>query len=165
MTQPTSVPADGNQLVLWVPTIAAPSAPTVAELTGVSVVNLSCYLAGNGFNNSVDEGSVDDPRLCSRQTFEQPGKFKHGLNLIYVYNPKSPTNDVARLTLVYLTTGYIVTRYGVAFETTPAAADIVDVYPAKCGKQVKMPSEDNSVLKIGQKIFITGEVEENAVVV
>lgn len=164
MTQPASVPSDGNQKVLWVPALANPAAPTVAELTGVGVVDISCYLAAGGFQNSVDESSIDDPRLCSRQVYDQPGRFKVGLDLTYVHNPATPAQNVAYTTLVYLTAGYIVSRYGIAYETAIAAAQKVDVYPATCGKQVKIPSEDNSVLKTGQKIFITGATHDDVAV-
>lgn len=162
MTLPVSVPVDGNQKVLWVTTISDTSAPTKAELTAASVVDLSCYITGGGFQNSLDESEIEDDRLCSRQTFSQPGKFKHGLTLMYVHNPTSSANNKAYTTLTYKTTGYVVVRYGVAYDTAIDTADIVDVYPAKCGKQLKVPGENNSVHKVSQKIFITAEVEEDA---
>lgn len=165
MTQPASVPADGYLGVLWVPTIALPSAPTAAELTAVSVVDLSCYIVGGGFMNTLDESTVDDPRLCSRQIYERPGKFKLGLSLSYVHNPDSPADNEAYLALTYLTEGYIVPRYGIPFDDVYAATDIVDVYPAQCGKQLKVTPEDNSVLKVLQKMFITGAVFGDVVVV
>lgn len=165
MTQPASVPADGYLGVLWVPTIAVPTAPTAVELTAVSVVDLSCYLVGGGFMNTLDESTVDDPRLCSRQIYERPGKFKFGLGLSYVHNPDSPSDNEAYLALSYLTEGFVVARYGVPFDDTYVATDIVDVYPGQCGKQLKITPEDNSVLKVLQKIFITGAVSEDAVVV
>lgn len=165
MTQPASVPADGALKVAWVPTIADTDNPTVAELTAGGVVDLSCYLAAGGFTPGTDEQVITDDRLCSRQTFERPGRYTDSLELMYVHNPDSPGNNVAYTTLTYLTTGYIVTRWGVAYETAFTAGDIVDVIPAQAGIQRKSPPEANSVLKVAQKIFITGAVERDAVVV
>jgi hypothetical protein len=164
LTQPTSVPADGYVAVLWVPSIPDPEFPLQSELNAGSVVDLSCYIVGGGFANSVDEAVINDTRLCSRQDFDRPGKFKQSLSLTYVFNPTSPSNDEARITLTYLTTGYIVVRYGVPFDDPWAVGDIVDIYPAQAGKPVKTPSEENSVLKIMQKIFITAAVAEDVVV-
>lgn len=165
MTQPASVPADGYLGVLWVPSIADVLNPTAVELNAVSVVDISCYITGAGFQNGVDEQTIADPRLCSRQTLERPGKFTHSLTLMYVHNPKSAGDNAAYLALTYLTSGFVVARYGVPFDDPWIATDTVDVYPVQLGKRVKVPSEENSVLKVSQKVYITGEVAEDAVVV
>lgn len=165
MTQPASVPADGYLGVLWVPSLADPENPTAAELTAVSVVDISCYITGGGFQNGVDEQTIPDPRLCSRQTLERPGKFTHSLTLMYVHNPAAPTDNKAYLALTYLTTGFVVARYGVPYDNAWIATNITDVYPVQCGKRFKVPTEENSVLKISQKLYITGSVAEDAVVV
>jgi hypothetical protein len=154
MTQPASVPADGNLKVAFVATIAVPGAPTEAELTAGSVEDLSCYLTGTGYNPSTDEQTITDERLCSRATFERPGRYSDSLEVTYVFNPDSPGDDVAYQTLAYLEEGYIVTRWGVPYETAFAAGDIVDVTPVQCGIQRKQPGAANSVLMAMQKLFI-----------
>lgn len=103
MTQPASVPTDGFLGVLWVPSLANPLAPTVAEVNALSRVDISCYLTGGGYANATEEATINDPRLCSRQDFEQPGKIKHSLSLMYVHNPKAPAENAAYLALTYLT--------------------------------------------------------------
>lgn len=165
MTQPASIPADGYLAVRWVTSIAVPGSPTAAEINAGSSVDISCYLAGGGFQNGVDEQAVADPRLCSRQDLERPGRFKHNLALMYVFNPTSAPDNAAYTALTYLATGFIVARYGLPFDTAFAAAQKVDVYPSQCGWRAKVPVEDNSVFKISQKLYIRGEVEEDAVVV
>jgi len=166
MTQPAADLGDGNLKVAWVPTLADPANPTTTELNAAGVVDLSCYLTGDGFTPSTDEQVVTDPRLCSRQTYEQPGRFTNKLDIKYVYRQQAPTaaDNKAYTTLRYLTTGYLVSRWGADYEDAFAANDIVDVYPARCGYQMKQPKEDNAVLKLAQKIFITGAVHQDVTV-
>jgi hypothetical protein len=167
MTQPASVLADGNLKVAWVPAIADPEHPTVAELTAGGCIDLSCYLTSDGFAPTADEGTVTDDRLCSRQTFEKPGRITDKLDLKYVYQGQAPTaaDNKAKTTLLHLTAGFVVSRWGAAFETDFAADDIVDAYPAQCGKQMKQPPEANGVLKISQKIFVSNTIAEDVAVV
>lgn len=160
MTQPvpTSIPADGSVKVLWVPSagIADPEAPTVDELTASGVVDLSCYLTGDGWQPTTDEQVSNDNRLCSRQTLERIGRFTDQLEITYVYQGQAPDADdnKAQNTLRHRELGYIVSRWGTEYEDPIAAEDIVDVIPAECGVQRKQTPEANSRLRIMQKIFI-----------
>lgn len=165
MTQPTGVPADGSLKVLFVPVIADPANPTAVALTAGGVLDLSCYLVGGGYNPATDEQAIVDDRLCSRQTYEQPGRYTDSLEIGYVFNPKSPANNQAYLALPAGTTGFIVARWGVAFETGIAAGDIVDVFPGTAGQRRKNPPEANSMLRAMQKWFVTGKVRKDVVVV
>lgn len=161
MTQPVSVQADGNLKVLFVPTIADTEAPTVGELTAGTVIDLSCYLTGDGFTPNTDEQTVTDERICTRQTFEQPGRYQDQLDLAYVYNILSAGDDAARIALTQLRVGNIVARWGQDFEDAVTAGDIVDVYPVKLGVQKKQPPVANSVLRIAQKPFVIGKVQRD----
>jgi hypothetical protein len=166
MTQPAADLGDGNLKVAWVPTLADPANPTATELNAAGVVDLSCYLTGDGFNPTTDEQVVTDNRLCSRQTYEQPGRYTDKLEIKYVYRQQDPSasDNKAFTTLRYLTNGYVVSRWGAPYEDAFAAADVVDVVPARCGRQMKQPKEDNATLKLAQKIFITGPVQQDATV-
>ena len=166
MTQPASVPADGNLKVVWVSALADPANPTATELNAGSVVDLSCYLSADGYSPSTDEQSVTDDRLCSRQTYEQPGRFAEGLEVGYVYRQQDPlaTDNKAFATLKHLTAGYVATRWGQDYEDAFAATDIVDIYPATCGRQRKQKPTANGVLTIMQKLFITGAVQQDVAV-
>ena len=168
MAEIPSTPADGNEKVLLVPAIADPSAPTVGELTGAGVVDISCYLTGDGYTPSLSEQTIADERKCSRQTYEQPGRSQFGLEVVYIDNtnaPNSATDNVAKETLVPGAAQYVVTRRGKDFEDAIATGDKVTVTPIKPGKYNEMPGEANSVLKIGQKLFVTGEVYTSVAVV
>lgn len=164
MTQPAAVFSDGNVKVAYVPAIANTAAPTVAELTAVAAQDLSCYLTADGWNPNTDEQVATDDRLCSKQTFENRGRFTDSLEISYVYNIPSSADDEARTTLTAGTTGFIVARWGEDYETAFAAADVVDVYPVTLGVQRKQPAEANSVLRITQKPFVTGTVQRDVAV-
>jgi len=164
MTAPISVLGDGNVKVSWVTTITNQTAPSVAELNNASSVDLSCYLTSDGLTTGSDEQAVTDDRLCSTQTFEKPGRFSDTLELMYVYQPQLPSaaDNKAFFTLVHLTTGFIVIRWGKAYAGAyVATTDRVNVMPATCGIQREQPPEANSVLKIAQKIWVSGKVNRN----
>lgn len=165
MTQPASVPADGNLLVKWVPSIANTSAPLVTEINAGGAVDLSCYLTSTGFQPSTDESVTADGRLCQRQTFESPGRFTEMLTIAYVFNPTSAPDNLAYTTMTYLTLGFIVARWGIDYATAVSGGQKFDVYPARCGKQQKMPPEENSVLRVTQKIFVRGTVKQDVAAV
>jgi hypothetical protein len=164
---PTSIPADGSLLVLWVPTIADLDEPIVSELTALTVVDLSCYLTADGYAPSTDEQVSTDDRLCSRQTYERAGRFTDGLEITYVYQGQEPAaaDNKAQSTLRHKELGYIVTRWGADYEEPIAAGDIVDILPAECGVQRKQPPEANGRLRIMQKIFVRGGTHRDVVVV
>jgi hypothetical protein len=159
-----STPADGNVKIVFVPSLADPAAPTVAELTGAGVIDLSCYLTADGWTPGLDEQVVTDDRLCSVQTFEQPGRSSRTLSIKYVENPGSSTDNKAFDTLAPGTAGFLVERRGTAQATAFAAADVVNVWPIKAGQYDPQPPEANSVLKVSQKAFITGTVHIGATV-
>jgi len=154
---PVGVPADGNVKVVFVPTIADPKAPTLAELNATSALDITCGVTGGGFTTSTDVQTLTDERLCSTQTFEDVGTFTYAIDDIeYIIDPQdvSPTgeNKIYK-TLVPGTAGFIVVRYGVAYDTAFAAGDVVDVYPVKLGPQVKSAPERNTKLRAKQKPY------------
>ena len=110
MVEIPSTPADGNTAVWYVPAIADPSAPAITELNAESVVDLSCYLTGDGLNLTSEQDTITDERLCSTQTFEVPGRKTNTAEITYIDNTNSPhetdSNEAAE-TLTEGATGYI----------------------------------------------------------
>lgn len=150
MAVPLSIIADGNVKLLWVPTIAAPTTPTVAELTASSAIDVTCYLTA--MTITTNEQTVADDRLCSRQTFSLAGSNDDTLEFTYVYQGQAPTatDNKAKSTLLEGAIGFIVMRWGKAFETAVAATDVVDVYKVQAGVQRKLTPTKNESLKISQ---------------
>lgn len=167
MTTPASLPADGYLKVTWVPAIADPTNPSAAVLNGASSVDLTCYLTPDGFNPATDEAVINDDRLCSRDTFEQPGRRTNTLSLMYVarHQDGAATDNKAWTTLKQDSAGFIVERWGKAYDTAYAAGDIVNVTPVKAGVQVEQTPEANSTLKVAQKVFVTGPKRRQVAVV
>lgn len=168
MAEIPSTPADGNFKVVLVPTIADPKAPKVSELTGAGVVDISCYLTGDGFNPSVDQASISDPRMCSRQEYEKPGRETHTLEVTYIDNTNSPDEDdsnVAADTLLRGSKHYVVLRRGVAYEDAFATGQKVTVWSVEAGIPQMVAPEANSVIRTTQKLFVTGETNTAVAVV
>ena len=152
MPIPVSMPSDGTLRVTFV------AAYDGLVSTVSAGTDLSCYLTQDGWNPGTEEATVVDSRLCSKQDFEQPGRVSESLEIGYVFNTLDADEDEARTTLTRGTVGFLVVRWGHEYETAYAADQQVDVYPIKTGVARKMPPEQNSVHKIMQKCFITGEV-------
>lgn len=166
MAEIPSTPADGNVRVTFVSAIADTSAPSATELNAGTAVDLSCYITGGGLAVSVDEASITDERLCSRQVFEKRGRKTHALELTVVDNTNSPNeaeSNKAVDTLEEGANGYIVIRRGVAYEDDFATGQKVRVYPFEAGALRPNPPEANSVLTAVVKAFITSDVIDGVV--
>lgn len=154
---PESMPSDGTLKVTFV------SSPTVNAASLTAGEDLSCYLTSDGWNPGTDEATVTDSRLCSKQDFEQPGRVTESLEIGYVYNTQQTDEDIARQSLERGTVGYLAVRWGYDYDQAWATGQEYDLYPIKTGVQRKQPPEQNSVLKMMQKCFITGEVKRDLV--
>ena len=154
---PAGTAADGRGLVLFVPAIADPSAPTVAELTAETVVPLTYSLVPDGFRHATTENTISSGRYTLKQVLELPGTVTDTLEVQYVIN--SPAEE----TLEEGATGFIYHRLGVPNETAPEAAQKGDVLPIRAGVQRKVAPTANTELAKVQKLFITGAVHRDAV--
>lgn len=167
MTQPipASVNTNGTMLALFVPTLANYlTGPTVAELTAGAVLDLTCYLTGDGLTTETSENNVEDPRLCSKAVFENRGDFTDTMELTYVFNPAVPTDDEARLALPPGTRGFVVLRWAIDHEVAITAGQEVDVYPIEMGQQRKQTPGRNGVHRITQKPFVVGTVARDVAI-
>lgn len=164
---PAAITSDGNVKVFYTPTIADPLNPTVAECTSDSGFDVTCYLTDDGWSPSTDENVVTDARLCSRQVFEDIGTYTDHLQIKYIYRQQEPTAVDNKAFTVFKrgTTGFLVVRWGTAFEDDIAAADVVDVVPFTCDVQQKQPSAANEKLKIMQDLRVTNGLQRDVVVV
>jgi len=166
MAEIPSTPADGYVAVRALPAVANLSAPTLAEWN--AGIDISCYLTSDGYTPSVDQQVATDERLCSTQVFEQPGRITNSLDLIYIDNTNSPneeTDNKAKDTLVPGSEHVIAVRRGMPYEAAAATGQKVTLFPVKPGVYSELPGEANSVLKIGQKQFVTGPVSRSVAVV
>lgn len=153
MAVPPSIPADGNLRIAWITTYVS---GTLLAATLTAGKDLSCYFTTDGWNRALNEASVNDDRLCTTQSGEKPGRYSETLETMYIYDPQdlTPTTNLAYDTLLKGTNGFLVARYGLAFDAAWAAGQKVDVINVVCGQQHKMPPAANDILKVQQKQFI-----------
>lgn len=162
---PIAMDSNGTMLILFVPAIADPLEPTITELTAGTVVDLSCYLTGDGFSPEVSENTTEDVRLCTKQIFENPGDFSESLELTYVYSNLDEDEDEARIALTEGVVAHLVARYGVDPEDSISTGDIVDVFGFKAGRRRKNTPARNSVHTITQKLFLNDITRHDVAVV
>ncbi len=161
---PASVSTNGTMRAAFVASLADPTEPILAEINAVSALDFSCYATGDGISAETAESNVDDPRLCSKAVYEAPGDTTDTLEITYVFNPASPSDNEAHLELTQGRKGYVILRWAVDSDDSWAAGDIVDVYPVTLGAQRKNNPTRNGIHKITQKCFVTGKVNKDVVV-
>ena len=160
---PEGAVSDGNGLVLFVPTIANPAAPTVAELSAGTVKKLTYSITGDGYNHTVTINKVTANRLTLKQQIQYDGTETDDLSITYVYT--NTEDDVIRIALPQGTTGYIVERWAIPNETAITAAQIVDVIPIKASVPTKNAPVTNQELTRTQALNVTGTVHRDVTVV
>lgn len=152
MAVPPGVPADGSLRVGFITTFAG----TLAVAGMSAEKDFSCYLTADGLNRTYNEAAATDDRLCTTQSGEDPGRYSEGLELKYVFDQQNttPTENLAYVTLKRGVKGFLVVRYGVAFDQAWASGDVVDVIAFTAGVQQKNTPAPNEKLKVSQKLFI-----------
>lgn len=166
LTIPPGVNAEGSVLVKWVPTLADPAAPTLTEINATGSLDISCYLAKDGFQPGAETEKWKDERLCTKNVFEQEGAVTYSIEALkYIYDAQNPESisNAAYAALQSGTPGYLVVRWGKDLESNPeiAAGDVVDVYPVQLGTRTKQQPEANSKLWVSQEVSVTGTPQED----
>lgn len=149
-TVPAGTPADGNGLVVFVPTLTDPSEPSSTTLNGGTKITYS--LVPDGFRLETTENTISSGRYTLKQVLDLPGTVVDSLELQYVVG--SP----AESTLTEGTTGFVVQRLGVANDEEFAAGQKVTVIPVRCGLQREVAPTANTELAIVQRLYVTGTV-------
>jgi len=156
---PDGVQAEGNVGVWFVTTITT-GAPTVAQIN--AGINLSGYIKGGTFTPTAEQGTGDDRRLASRETYQVLGRVTRGFDDVsMVYDPQNaiPAENEAYNTLDEGAVGYIVIRWGIDADTAVAATQKVDIVPIECGAIRKVgPAENDEFARLTftQKWGVTG---------
>jgi hypothetical protein len=159
-TEIPATPIDGKVSTLLVPTLANPEHPTVTELTGADVVDISRYLTKDGFSFDPSQETVSDERESSVQVFGQPGtKSVDGATLTVIDNTNTELEESANEaidTMVEGETGYIVRRRGKDWDLPYEAEQKVTVIPIKYGEKKHVATESNTVIRSTVPFFATG---------
>jgi hypothetical protein len=155
--------ADGNIKVTWAPSIANIDAPTVAELTAGSAVDLECLITLDGLDIKGDTASVDNTALCSTDDTEEPGRVSYQIE-ITAKRKDSDAEDKAWNTLTDRALGNLVVRRTLPSTTAWAADQPCEVYPGRCGRPIMDAPEKNSAQTFKVKIFNNSKASDRSVV-
>lgn len=137
--------SDGKTRVSWVPTIANNAAPTAAELNaGTTLTSVITPDGVVGFEP--ETAAVDNSSLASTFDTKTIGRASFGGTMLRL--KKQDGTDTARnLFTTRGTTGYIVIRRWVDFDTAWASGQRVSVYPVTVGDIRDLAPEANTVSK------------------
>ncbi len=161
----TGFAIDDNGLVLWVPTIANPEAPTVTELTAGTVVKLTGGLTPDGFSHAPTVNKVTSGRYALKQTITLDGTISDEVTLRYVYNRETPT-EVEEAIGTPGVDGYIVHILGYPSGSTIIAGVICNaVIPVTTSISVDIPATANTEATKEQKPNVRGTVAREVAVV
>lgn len=157
-TLPASVPVEGTRRVVFITgTVEDIESITAGEIA--SGTDVSCYITGSGWQPTGDQATIADPRLCSSQDFERPGRKTKSLTIQYTYNLAEPTEDEARVDLAEGTEGILVNILQKdEDEDDIEVGDWYEAWPVKLGEQMVMPPETNAIDRITQRAFVSGDV-------
>lgn len=166
--EPTGINVAGKACLYWVPAIAAPSKPTLAELNaGINLSKILYAWDPNGTQATSERwryGSETGGQNLGTVTYD-PAEVE------YDYDPQAPddADEYAHYAaLIPDLSGFLYDRRGLPTATALAAGQFGDVYPAKLGKRLRaaaVASEAASTFHIRQKIVITGEVLQDIEIV
>lgn len=160
-----STPADGNIKTVLVPSVANLAAPTVAEATAVTAIDISCYLTPGGYALTIDQATITDERECDTITRGAPGRKTPALTITGIDNTNSAVedNDLAEA-LVEGSTWVAIRRRGKAHDDPFVATDKVSVAEFTVGVRSEVAAEANSVLRSVWATFINGFEPDAAIV-
>lgn len=130
---------DGMLKTVFVPTIADIKAPKVSELKGAGVIDLSYYLAGDGYQLNHTQEMIDDDREGSATVGQIPGqdKFDGGSMQVIDNTNVADADNAAVETLTRGKTGFIVRRRGLPTDEDFASGQTVAVHKITVG--IKTP--------------------------
>lgn len=171
-TRPAGVKTFGKQNWIFVPTIASQAAPTATEINSASGLDLSGYIYAEEFEGAnVDTTRVSAPRRVSDTViYEGIGTSTWTMSdLVYSFDPQAAALSNGKKAYEKLTegtSGYLVRRFGVDRNTTPAAGQFVSVFPVTFGPQVEdeVGDGENAEVAIRQSVAITNAPSTNVAI-
>ena len=150
--------SDGMTKVAFVTTIAAPAAPTAAEMAAGE--DLEGFLTPDGLGMDFGNDSVDVTALSSTYNAELPGRQTVSTELTF----KHQGDAVAPFsTFAGKPEGYIVVRRNVDATDAWAENDVIEVYPVQIGTRRRQAPAANEVLKFTVQAFHTSAPVAGAV--
>ena len=152
------VASDGHGIVLWVPTIADTTKPTVTELTGSGVKRLTYGLTTDGFTHETSIAKITVGRFTLDQALELDGVITDTVEVRWVYNRTTPT-DVETTLGEPGVEGNIVKIFGYPNDhVIDASTKINAIIPVTTSVPRDVPPTANSELVEVQTLNVRGKV-------
>jgi hypothetical protein len=130
----------GNIRVWWVETIAAPNAPTVAEIT--AGVDLTPFMRRDGLATPRSGQTIDASDAASRVNKKAPGNIDAGEVTFRGLRDSVAADDDGWTTLAEDEAGYLVVRRFGGSTVAATAADKVEVYEGSVISREAQPIGD-----------------------
>lgn len=154
---------DGQTRVVWMPSCANIAAPTTTELNAGLLLTYRITRDGlMGFEPTTNK--VDNSSLGDIFDISTPGTDSFGDNGFRLKRQKPVATDTAYTTLVKGTAGFVGIRRDVDRDTAWASTQLMEVYPATCGRRKRLAPEKDTVTRYEVPIMITSEPQLDAVV-
>lgn len=120
----------------FVATIASQGAPTVAEVTAGTALDISCYLYDSSDKPSQNVNRVQAPnRICDGAIYETLGLITYSGGVMHVaWDPQGAGGSAGKAAWAKLASGavgFLVRRSGKAYASDFIAGDFVDVIPVQ----------------------------------
>ena len=138
---------------------------------GVNALSVAIINAGtsltygftpDGFNYTINQETVNDPRLTLVQNLSRPGKKTETLEVKYI---RTSDAGSAAVVLTEGSTGQLVIRRGIDNATVATIAQKVDVITYVAGAQRPDAPVENGVDTISQTLYITAPTVRQGVLV
>ena len=156
---PAGVTAQGSIKVAFAPVMDR-LAPSLAQLTAVGALDISCYLYGWAPTAEANKGAAPR-RLCSKRDFEKFGTTTESIgDLQYTIDPQAAAASDGKKAyemLVDGTAGYLTERLGKdAQDDDFAVGDFVIVRPVLFGPQTITgdPSDEFAEFTVNQPVAV-----------
>ena len=158
---PASSQSGGRWKIAFVPADEGIDPLSVADIIAEGT-NVTYSFTPDGFNRTLTQTTITDPRLTLEQDLSRPGKATEALAVRYV---ESQDPDSANILLTQGTAGYFVIRRGIANDVEWAVGQKVDVISFEAGIQRPAAPTDNGMDLIDSDMFITDATKRNVTLV
>lgn len=170
--RPNSVSAFGTEKWVFVPTLTAPNAPSLAELNAASALDVTKMLMESSARpDASTEMARSERRVGDVESFEFPGETQWtGGEIMYQFAPQAAALSDGKKAYEKLpqgTTGWLVRRLGINRDTDLAVGQFVTSFPVAFGVQVETTVGDGASREVAVKqgVGVTGAPYTNKAVV
>lgn len=157
------IPVDGKTRIAWLPSCANIAAPTVSELNAGMLLTYRITKDGLiGFEPT--SASIDSASIGDVYDIMDVGTDSFGDNGFRLKRQTPLNTDIVYTTLIKGLAGFTAIRRDVDRDAAWASAQLLEVYPSKCGRRKRLMPERNTMTRYEVPIFVYQQPELDAIV-